>query len=76
MRSSSIAQGALLNVMCQPGIEGEFGGEWIHVCVYTHTHTHRHTHTHTHTHIYIYIPESFCCPPEAIKTLLISYIPI
>ena len=25
-------QGALLNVTWQPGWEGEFGGEWIHVC--------------------------------------------
>ena len=26
-----IAQGTRLNVMWQPGWEGEFGGEWIHV---------------------------------------------
>ena len=28
-----IAQQTLLNVMCQPGWEGGFGGEWLHVYV-------------------------------------------
>ena len=29
----NIAHGTLLNVVCQPGWEGDLGGEWVHVYV-------------------------------------------
>ena len=40
MNICCIAHGTLFNVMCQPGWEVGFGGEWMHVYVWLSTSTH------------------------------------